>query len=120
MKRKIALALCFALIIATMFPTAAYARGGHGKAHHGGKRISVSASPRFALCPADNCEVYGPHEHDGDWYCNQSGINWSKYAVCEAEDCTILGLHEHDGAWYHCADYPYGGGSFCGGRNRNW
>ena len=120
MKRKIALSLCVAVILATMLPVVAYARGGHGGGHHGGGRASVSVDPRFALCPVDNCEVNGPHAHDGSWYCNQGGINWNNYAVCVTEGCTTFGLHEHDGTWYHCANYPYGGGGFCGGRARNW
>ena len=120
MKRKIALSLCIAIVLAAMFPVAAYARGGHGGGHHGGGRASVSVAPRFALCPIDNCEAYGPHAHDGNWYCNQNGVNWNNYSVCATGGCTILGLHEHNGTWYHCANYPYGsGGGSCGGCARN-
>ena len=121
MKRKVALFLCIAIIIAAMLPVAAYARGGYRGGHHGGGRVNESVAPRFALCPIDNCKVYGPHAHDGNWYCNQSGVNWNNYAVCAVEGCTLQGLHQHNGTWYHCVNYPDGGrGGFCGGRARNW
>jgi len=95
MKKKIALALCAAILLAIMVPAAVYAHGGHGGRHHanrrvnervaprpGGGRVDANVAPRFEICPVEGCETYGPHEHDG--------------------------------TWYHCADYPYGGG-YCGG-----
>lgn len=117
--KKIVLYLTVGALLAVMLPVSAFARGGHGGGHHGGGRSNGSAAPMYALCTADGCEVYGPHEHDGSWYCNQSGINWNNYGVCTAEGCDVLGLHEHDGTWYHCANYPNGGG-YCGGRSHNW
>ena len=119
MKKKVALFLCAAIVLAAVLSAAAYARSAHGGGHHGGGRANVSVAPAFALCPVDSCEVYGPHAHDGSWYCNQSGVNWNNYAVCTTEGCTVLGLHKHNKIWYHCAEYPYGGGGFCGGSARN-
>ena len=118
MKGKLALLLCIAIILATMLPVTAYARGGHGRGGVG--RLNQSATPRFALCLIDDCEIYGRHAHDGNWYCNQNGVNRENYAVCTREECDLLGLHEHDGTWYHSADYPYGSGAgFCGRFSRN-
>ena len=107
MKKKIALALCIMLLLAVMLPVTAFARGGR---HCGGRgAANTNPAPRYALCTVSNCDVYGPHEHGGRWYCNQPGVNWNDYAVCKIEGCAELGLHEHDGTWYHCAGYPYGG-----------
>ena len=112
--KKTVLSLAAVVLLAVMLPVTAFAHGGH----RGGRHGYVSGTPQYALCAVDNCEIYGPHEHDGGWYCNQSGINWDDYGVCTVEGCDILGLHEHNGTWYHCANYPNGGG-YCGGPGRN-
>ena len=118
MKKKIAIILCMTFILASVFPMAAYA--GNGRGHHNSRRAVLSGDTRFAICPLDECAVYGPHMHDRKWYCNQVGVNWDNYEVCAIEGCAHLGLHEHDGEWFHCIGYPYGiDRGCCGGRAGN-
>ena len=99
MKKKIALALCAAIILAAMVPAAVYAHGGHGGRHHANRRVNERVAPRIA-----------PRPGGGRVNANVA----PRFEICPVEDCEIYGPHEHDGTWYHCAYYPHGGG-FCGG-----
>lgn len=112
--KRVVFSIATAILLIAALSITAFAYGDR----HGGNRVNANVNSQFALCAVEDCEVYGPHEHDGTWYCNQSGVNWSDYEVCTVDGCDITGLHEHDGTWYHCANYPSGGGC-CGGRGRN-
>ena len=105
MKKSILVLVVF--LVTLMLPVSAFAAGGH----HRGRRNTGTGTPQYELCTVADCEIYGPHEHDGSWYCNQSGANWSNYTACRLEGCDILGLHEHNGTRYHCSNYPNGGGN---------
>ena len=101
-----------ALILVFAMSTTAFAHGGHGRNTTGNAQQAS-----YALCTKAGCTVFGPHEHNGVFYCSQS-YQTKNYAACTVKGCTELGLHKHDGKYYQCAAYGsgVGQGQGCGGR----
>lgn len=97
MKKTISILILVALMV-SMISTVTLAHG--GKDHNGATR----QQPRYKLCAVDGCDLIGPHQHDGIWYCSQTGV-CANYEICSVEGCTEIGLHEHDGAYYRCANF---------------
>ena len=92
MKKAISI-LAIAVLMVSMLSVTAFAHGGHGN----GYRAGTQQQPCHELCTEDGCDVVGPHQHDGVWYCNQT-VNCADYGVCTVEGCTEIGLHEHTGS----------------------
>lgn len=120
MKKTIAALLVTAIVLSAMGAATLAACGGGGR----GVQVRQQQAPRtvqtsqltqptwYTLCLVTGCELLGPHQHDGVWYCAPCG---GQYAVC-LTDCDILGLHEHDSVWYGGAynrQYPYCGVEGC-------
>lgn len=105
MKKAISILVLAVLIAGTMSVTAFAHCGNSG---NGGRMLQQS---QYALCTVDGCDLLGQHQHDGAWYCGQTGLQ-GNYEVCTVAGCTQLGLHEHDGTYYYCANRGTGRG--CG------
>lgn len=105
MKKAISI-LVIAVLIISMMSVAAFAHGGHGNGHRAQVR-----QPCYELCTVAGCDVVGPHQHDGVWYCSQTGRRVN-YEICTVENCTQIGLHEHNGVYYRPANCDTGRG--CG------
>lgn len=103
--KKVISILAITLLMVGMTDVTAFAHGGHGKGNGAQQQL------RYEQCTVDGCNVLGVHQHNGIWYCNQTGREGS-YEVCTVEGCTQLGLHEHDGVYYYCSFHGTGRG--CG------
>ena len=104
--------------------TAALACGGHRGGHHAAAPVSC------ALCPFEDCETAGRHDHDGTTYCGYAhtgGVcDGTCAALCPVEGCEIAGRHVHDGVTYCGSNHDCGwcdgscpvySGACCGGHH---
>lgn len=112
--RLLAGALCAVMTALLIVPAAAHGCHG-GRGHHGGYRQSAQAA--VAVCPYEDCQLAGRHDHDGTIYCgyaHESGYcSGACLALCPYEDCQLVGPHTHDGVTYcgycHEAGFCEGG-----------
>lgn len=94
MKKMISIFVITALIVG-MTSITAFAHGGHGSGIH--------RQSRYELCTVSGCDAVGPHQHDGSWYCGQTGRR-GDYEICTVKGCAQQGLHEHNGTYYYRAN----------------
>ena len=87
--RKVISVLIVCILMGSVLTVAALAHGGHGS----GARSS--AQPRHGLCTVEGCTETGAHQHDGSWYCSQTGCT-GIHTACTVAGCTEYGLHEHN------------------------
>lgn len=79
--------LCAVLAAALTVPASAHCGNGHRGWHH----RTYAENAVVAVCPYDDCTVYGRHLHDGVAYCGCGGEDG--FCVCASQGCG------HHGCW---------------------